>query len=427
MNPILIISALIALSHLFSLNDKTDKKGPLINIDIEANIKNMKKLNLSQFSVNICYVPLETNEQVLISNTRDFDISKDKILATDNNALFLFDLKGKFLTKFGSKGRGPGEYQFIRDLTISNNKKIYLKSLYDLFEFDINGKFVRKYANIFRTNDYFFSDYYLINDSLFFGNLPNSTGKNVYKASIINKQGKAIQTFKNYIQFAREQGRGFRTEDELAYFSIYKNEMLFKGSYNDTLFQLSDQLRLIPKYLLNFGKYTDPLSERGKSLTEWNSQLYIKLNKFYQTESYLFLVCDFGKYFPAKRLSPKKLKLPTGKVIDSWYIGQKVLGIYDKKAKEISFSKPTNTDNSLFATGLYNDVDAGPRFLPEKMINDSTIVMWIEAKEFKDHIASDDFKNYIPKYPEKKRQLEELAKNVKVFDNPILMIVTFKN
>jgi hypothetical protein len=54
------------------------------------------------------------------------------------------------------------------------------------------------------------------------------------------------------------------------------------------------------------------------------------------------------------------------------------------------------------------------------------MVMWIEAKQFKDHIASDDFKNNFPKYPEKKKELEKLSNSLSVFDNPVLMFVTFK-
>jgi hypothetical protein len=90
------------------------------------------------------------------------------------------------------------------------------------------------------------------------------------------------------------------------------------------------------------------------------------------------------------------------------------------------FCKPTSTDNPLFASGIYNDIDAGPRFFPKKIVNDSTMVMWIDAKQFKDHIASDDFKNNMPKFPEKKKQLEDLANSLTEFDNPVLMLVTFK-
>lgn len=103
------------------------------------------------------------------------------------------------------------------------------------------------------------------------------------------------------------------------------------------------------------------------------------------------------------------------------------MGIYNKKTGDLVFSKPTSTDNPLFTTGLYNDIDNGPRFLPQKQINDSTMVMWIESKQLKEHIASDDFKNDSPKYPEKKKELETFANSLSEFDNPVLMFVTFKN
>jgi hypothetical protein len=52
--------------------------------------------------------------------------------------------------------------------------------------------------------------------------------------------------------------------------------------------------------------------------------------------------------------------------------------------------------------------------------------MWIEAKQLKDHVASEDFKNTLTKFPEKKKELEKLSNSINEFDNPILMFVTFK-
>ena len=102
------------------------------------------------------------------------------------------------------------------------------------------------------------------------------------------------------------------------------------------------------------------------------------------------------------------------------------MGIYDKQTQKLTFCKPTSTDNPLFTSGLFNDIDAGARFFPKNQVNDSTMVMSIEAKQLKDHVASADFKNTVPKYPEKKQQLEERANILTEFDNPVLMFVTFK-
>jgi hypothetical protein len=61
------------------------------------------------------------------------------------------------------------------------------------------------------------------------------------------------------------------------------------------------------------------------------------------------------------------------------------------------------------------------------MINDYTMAMIIEAKQLKNYASSNDFKVNVPKYPEKKKQFEDLAKSLTEFDNPVLMLVRFKN
>ncbi len=76
---------------------------------------------------------------------------------------------------------------------------------------------------------------------------------------------------------------------------------------------------------------------------------------------------------------------------------------------------------------IVNDIDGGPRFFPNTVVNDSTMVMWAEATDLKYHIASDDFKNAVVKYPEKKQKLRELADNLAETDNPVLMVIKVKS
>lgn len=102
------------------------------------------------------------------------------------------------------------------------------------------------------------------------------------------------------------------------------------------------------------------------------------------------------------------------------------MGLYNRSDNTLSFSKLTSTANTLFTTGLYNDIDAGPRFYPFKQVNDSTFVMWMTASSFKDHIESIDFKNNNTKFPDKKKSLEELSSKLTDLDELILMYVTIK-
>ena len=164
-----------------------------------------------------------------------------------------------------------------------------------------------------------------------------------------------------------------------------------------------------------------PINIRGARDGVTKKWDYIFVWDVFQAENILLLNCHFGNRFPAKRLTEKTTQIGT-----TWLNTNYMLGVYDKRNGEFKFCKPSNTDNSLFTTGIYNDIDGGPRFFPDQMVNDSTMVMFLDAKKFKDHMNSEDFKNSTPKYSDKKIQLEEFSGKISEMDNSIMMFVTFK-
>lgn len=298
-----------------------------------------------------------------------------------------------------------------------------MQDLFDLVEYNLDGFFIKKYKNTFRANDdaeRYFRSWLIIDNTLFFGHVPNGTGQIENKALILNKHGDIKQSYKNYILFKRDKPVASGFED-YAHVYQFKNTIFYKEFYNDTLFSMDDQYQLSPRYVFDRGKFKLPTSERAKTPIGDLMDQYLFIWDAFQTDKYLFINCQFGKNFPAKRLTPKTIM----GLITTEYNTTRVLGIYNIQTEEFSFCKPTSTDNPLFTSGLYNDIDAGPRFFPTKQVNDSTLIMWVKADELKSHIESDDFKNSVPKYPEKKKQLENLTNNLSLLDNPVLMIVTF--
>lgn len=426
MNNYLLPFMWILLSQYLPLPDKTrNEKFPLISIDAEANSKKMEVVNLSHFTDDIRYVPFENKGDIFFDLLTDFEISGNLVLVINHSdGVLLYDTKGHFIAKIGSKGRGPGEY-FANDLIgIDNKKHIYIKSLFDLNEYKIDGSFVRKYKNtfLFNNKDYLYGRC-LINDSLVLGHIINFTGQAEYKALLVNKQGGIKKYYKNYTKYKPEREYFTTDETDKTYYYRFNNKIYYKEFSNDTLFFLNDKFEMVPQYAFNLGKFKEPLSERAKLPEKRDFGKYFVMKYVYQTEKYLFINVFFGDHFPAKRLTP--LKRPFSTVL-KWENTVDALGIYDKETGELVFCKPTTTDNPLFTSGIYNDIDAGPRFVPRKQINDSTMVMWIDPKQLKEHVASNDFKKNTPKYPEKKKELEKLASTLTDFDNPILMLVTFK-
>jgi len=410
------------LTQLFiSCNNEKSGNDSIVLVNIEANLKKMEAINLSRFTDSIWYLVFENKENHHFTAFTRFDISENQIIVTSPNGYILYDYAGHFISKIGNKGRGPGEYQFLSGICIGNQKNIYISDLYDILVFNNDGSFVKKYEKSFLINNiYYITSWITVDDSLFFGHIPNTTGQTEFKALMVNKHGDVKHYYNNYILF--NYGRTVASYLE-NYANIYqfKNLIFYKELYNDTLFYLNVQYELIPKFVFNFGKFKEPVSERAK-LKGLDVRRYLYLWDVFQTENFLFLRCQFGDQFPAKRLTPRTLAGGTTSMVNT----SQALGLFNKQTKELVFCKPTSTDNTLFTSGLYNDIDAGPRFFPQKQINDSTMVMWVEAKQLKDHVASDDFKNNNPKYPEKKKELERLANNLSEFDNPVLMMVTFK-
>lgn len=413
---ILLVFYLIPLS----CKEKSPKSVLFDTIDIETSIDKFGVFSLSQFNTEINYVPLKTNINMEISRITQIDFTSDFIIVSNPNICILYDFNGSIITKIGEKGRGPSEYNIITNFGFGFNKNIYLQSSNKFLEFKTDGTFSGSF-NLNKMNDpqFYINSWTPINDSLFLGKIPILTGHEENKAIIFDKNGEIRYQFKNYIYFNR--GRVFfSSEDGKASFYRYRNFIHFKEKMNDTLFRLTDRYNLIPIKSFKIGKYANP-KEYYEKIGPNDPFNYVFLNNVFEISNCLLLDCSFGKYTPAKRVTPREVM---GQ--QSWYNTTNVLGVYNKAHKTLAFCMPASTDNPLFTTGFNNDIDAGPRFYPAKQVNDSTLVMWIEAKQLKDHIASDDFKKIVPKYPEKKKELEELANKLTVFDNPILMFVTFK-
>lgn len=415
---VLIFSGFFFL--ILNCTEYSTKRNVLETIDIDSNIENFSELLLSQFNAEIRYVPLKNDKNLEISRIGQIDVNSDLLLVSNFNLCLLYDYSGTIITKIGEKGRGPNEYITISNTGFGFNKNIYIQSLNNFLEFKTDGTFISSFdLNKGKNPRFYMNSWTSINDSIFLGQIPNSSGHEENKAILFDINGNIKHEFKNYI-FLNRPSFTFSTDDGEASFYSYKSKIYFKERMNDTLFCLTDKYELRPIKSFNFGKYAEPKESRER-IEGFDPFKYVFLNNIFEISNFLLLDCSFGKYTPVRRTTPMEVM---GQ--QTWYNTSNVLGLYNKESKSLVFCKPTSTDNPLFTTGFYNDIDAGPRFYPVKQVNDSTLVMWIEAKQFKDYIASDDFKYNVPKYPEKKKELEELANRLSIFDNPVLMFVTFK-
>jgi hypothetical protein len=167
----------------------------------------------------------------------------------------------------------------------------------------------------------------------------------------------------------------------------YENGLGYWNQYNDTIFRI-ENTESSARFFFAKGGFRLPL-DNTTDLSD-----YFEVINIQETKRYIWLV---------------EIDKPMNNVL-----------IIDKV-------KNTNSKTALH--GLTNDFDGGGNFIPASyyITNESEyLVGWDYPFQIKKHVASDKFKNFTPKYPEKKKELEQLANSLDENDNPVLMLVKLK-
>jgi hypothetical protein len=131
---------------LVSCKHEQHEQKDIKTIDSKSVIDNV--FNLSQLGCFSNFIPLETNENSIISQIDKIYFINNRIYILDRNGgkgVFVFEGNGKFIGKIGSIGGGPGEYASIDDFTIDkNNLTVYLlANRRNILLYDIEGKYIR--------------------------------------------------------------------------------------------------------------------------------------------------------------------------------------------------------------------------------------------------------------------------------------------
>jgi len=128
--------------------NKNDKE-EIVRINIKT--ENFKSsANLSDFIEINKLIPLETTKNCLIKEINKAIRYRDNIYVFDleQQNLFWFNSKGKFLGSIGQLGKGPGEYIEMHDFLVdTHNELIYILDFRKIHVFSLKGKWIRS-ANI---------------------------------------------------------------------------------------------------------------------------------------------------------------------------------------------------------------------------------------------------------------------------------------
>lgn len=144
--PIIItcIFALAGCSTKSSSGNITDSANTPVVIDITKHPE--KTINLEDI-VDVEYIPLETNDSTLVNRVVPDVVSEQYIVYHNQDGqILVFNRKGKRLYSFNRTGGSPEEYSFILDIVLDEEKKeLFIEDISKrkIFVYSINGIFKR--------------------------------------------------------------------------------------------------------------------------------------------------------------------------------------------------------------------------------------------------------------------------------------------
>jgi hypothetical protein len=359
------------------------------------NLKELPKVTSVKLSDlgfdDIEYIPLETNDRCLVPTINDIVIGKDYFLTHFFTQIYKFRFDGSFVSKIGTEGRGPNEFTVVHDLDIDiKNQNIYVVSAWQkkFFVYSESGVFIRSFQCPINTTNFRITEEgilcYNINS---FGNVETSF-------NLIDSSGKSIKDFSNRYVWHLTQHNTYIFQNENQFYR-FNNHLLKKEIYSDTVYSFINK-DFKPYLVIEQGKRTITTKARSESNPEYIRDNFITPMNLFEFGNYIYYEFIVNLNEPGEKLA---------------FIGSKI-----SKLNALIYPEK----------GIINDLDAGPNIWPKTIKDDNSIVTFIDVIQLKKYIASEDFKNSIPKYLNKKKKLEKLANSLKETDNPVLMVVRLK-
>jgi len=362
-----------------------------IKIDL-SKLPEKRAIKLSEIGVaDIQYIPLETSTECLIKSIRSIIFAKDFFLIQYFADINMFRNDGSFVTKIGTIGRGPTEFTNAHDVDINpKTGSIYIADgfLQKFLVYNKNGKILRTFKTpVTGPFNFKFSD-----DGILCY-IQNHMGTTENSYILIDTLGNILKEIPNKYPWKRTVPNVIYMGENIFY--RFNGDLIKKEIYSDTIYSW-EKNGFVPHLVLDVGKLRLTPAKR-----EENDAMFIMNN--FLTPMTLF---EFGNYIYYEFIIMRGRE---NEFIS--YIG----------SKNGNFSASSDAE-----AGLINDFDAGPKIRPGTVKDNSTMIAWIDAIEFKQYVTSTDFKSSKPINPEKKKQLEKLALSIKETDNPVMMLIKLK-
>ncbi len=366
-------------------------KSGLIKVDVTKDYPK-KDFNWEDLA-DIEFIPLETKADFLCDEKgRVFAVTDDKIFFHNwkEGTVFIFSRKGKALTKFNRKGGGGEEYIGISQAVLDHeNKELYINDMWKkkIFVYDFVGKYKRSFRH---HPGSLYSKIASFNDSTMIcydRGEESRAGKASPFIIVSKKTGKKIRDI--IIPFDKrleveiiKKSEDIWIGESTPVFPIIKTEdgFLLNEVSSDTLYKLK------PNYELQ------AVVTRTPPVQTMDPTVFLLSD--IETNRYLFVDVVTKKYDWKTNIGFPRVHLG---------YDYKDCKVYEYK---ICYESPDQIiDFNLF-----------PKIERECYINKNTFVGTIQSYLLKKMKDNDELQG----------QLKQIAQNIKEDDNPVLMLIKFK-
>ena len=378
---------------------KNVKPEATLNIHLD---KNDQWINLSAYADSISYIPLKTKGKVLLSDRLEYYFSENYLLIKDisTQKVLLFQADGTFLREIGALGKGPQEFAAPDRVTIDGKEElIFICSLglQKILIFDVNGNHIRDISLSHGIGNLWI----LPNNELLVYTSPTSFMDNKDQYYHIH-----VYDYSGNIRHRSKLPLPFKTADSYyAHFYMYNQQICVvpAGAIRDSVYVLGDQYQLIPRISFQY----DGLPDKHDPDYDFNQDFFYSnitegfdfIKPPIETTELIFRYGAFG--------------------INPVYL------IYDKR-KNQSYHLRYSTQNEL-TFGFINDLDGGLPFYPSGQINEEWVYTTIMPKTLKNFEKYKEKSDTIVRNTVAHQHLQYLATQVNEDDDPVIMMVKFKN
>jgi DNA-binding beta-propeller fold protein YncE len=370
---------------------KTPNDSPFV-IDPEKFPEDM--ITLSEIADDIKYIPLD--DTIPFEGIYSIEITAKNIyISMQYVGIVKYDREGNFEKVIARKGRGPGELYWGHDFVVDEgSKKVYVADRHKILVYTIEGTYLKDIS----TKDYFFTvanDIELSGSKLYLCDFGYMNGFK-YHWAFLDTTGKLVSAKITSDHSTGHVPCGFSYK--------FNGNIYYSNILNDTVFSVSPDFKARAAFLFSKGEYRWPVDYQLISLED--AALHFRPLQMFETNRFVFL--RYGYMDKAAYLIIDK---SANKAYQAYKKGKSGLVNYMPAI-------PNDLDCGLFAA--YDDAN----YYSEN--GDEYITYFVSPYELKSHVSGDEFKNSVPKYPEKKKELEMFANSLKETDNPVLVMVRIK-